>query len=399
MKRLLSLFLALVFTCSLCVPAIAVENTTSPYDVRSLEEYEQLLQSVSAQKKTPLSQFERFMHNLRNFVRFLTGQALLPDKSLAVDVDKEIEDMCNYLFENSGLDVMKILTNVPECNHLAELTVKTFGIDTEQLRKELYQKSDEYWAAGDTLKGSLYLFMGTYFSIIDKCDVTAKQTKNPDVFQVCLVVHFRDGGTREMLPGLYINRVTGEAFGVNDRGMISTGFNCNIYDLLVYAPVNAWMRQYGFCFFYDYFCYTSPDWMWAYVTRRFKFDYDGKEWMIQVWKGHYLITNGGEIGVYNRDSKKVGTYYDCVGNEDMLVLSMKISHGEEEILNLPSAKHWWINGFKMSRTQYEPETLTMDATVTLKDEAMLEAFCEAIDKEYHHDVRYTVEDLTVHFVW
>ena len=398
MKRLLSLLLALILSCSVCLPAFAADSAMPDYSVGSLEEYEQLLESVCAQKSST-SRFDVFLHNLRNLIRFLTGQALLPDKSLAVDVDEEVAQMCEYICENSGLDIMKILTSIPECNHLAELTVKVFGINTEEMRRQMYQKADDLWREGDHAKSSLYLLLGTYFSIIDKCEITTKATKNPDVFQVYLRIHFRDGGTRELFPGIYINRVTGEAYGVDNRGLVSTGFNCDIYDLLVYAPVNAWMRQYGFCLFYDFFCYTSPDWMWNYVTRRFKFDYDGREWMIQIWKGNYLVTNGGEIGVYNRDSRKVGSYYDCVGDADMLEMSMKILHGEEEILSLDPARHWWINGFKMGWELYDPDSLTMDATITLKDAQMCEAFCNAIDNNYRHDVRYTVEDLTVHLVW
>ena len=159
------------------------------------------------------------------------------------------------------------------------------------------------------------------------------------------------------------------------------------------------MRDFGFCFFYDFFCYISPNWMWHYTTRRFKFNYAGKEWIIQIWKGSYLITNGGEIGLYNRPPEKFGSYYDCASDEDLLEMSMTISHGSDVLFSLDPVQHWWLNGFKMSKEQYRPSELTMDAKIVMRDEEMLRAFCKAIDRNYRRDVSYTVEDLTVHILW
>jgi hypothetical protein len=136
-----------------------------------------------------------------------------------------------------------------------------------------------------------------------------------------------------------------------------------------------------------------------YVTRRFKFSCGDRDWMIQIWKGSYLFTNGGEVGLYNREKGKVGTYYDSAGDEDMLVMSLTVLHGEETIVSRPAQRHWWVDGFRLQKDIYAPYSLTLRASIEMKDEQMRDAFCKAIDRNYRHDVTYTTDGLTVYLEW
>ena len=398
-KQFLALCLSLVLVCSTLLFPHANAEETEPQDisVSTVEEYEQMVET-QAQKNSTVG-FYRFLRTIRFLFRALTGQLIFPDRNFDVTLDETLSEYCAYICENSGLDIPRILTSLPDSSKPAELITKVFGIDTAEMRDEMYAKRDALYDEGDPVKAEIYHLIGAYFSIMDKCEITAVPTEEANVCQVQLLVTFRDGSTEVLYPGIFINSVTGEAYNRDGQGLIDLGFNCSIYDLLVYTPVNVWMRQFGFCFFYDFFCYTSPDWMWDYTTRRFKFDYDGKEWMIQAWKGHYLCTNGGEIGIYNRDKSKIGSYYDCVSDEEMLEMTMTVSHAGEELFTVGPKMHWWITGFKIGPTLYDPESLTMNGSIVMKDEAMLTAFCAAIDHNYRHDVTYRVDGLTVYLDW
>lgn len=396
-KKGIALLLAALTVFSLWLPAAAVPKKQEAPEMTSVQEYEAFVRS--AQERSAAPGFYRFLRAARFLIRLMTGQALLPDRNFDVTIDPLIDKYCAYIAANSDLDVSRILTNLPDTSMPAELTVKVFGINTTEMRAEMYAKRDKLWGEGKYAQSMIYYFLGAYFSIMDRCDVTAVPTDEENVHEVVLYLTYRDGTQEVLHPGIFINDETGECYNRDGKGMVESGFNCSIYDLLVYAPVNAWMRDFGFCVWYDLMCYVSPDWMWNYTTRRFKFDYDGREWMIQVWKGSYLITNGGEIGVYNRDKQKIGSYYDCVGDEDMLEMSMTISHGDEVLVDLPAAQHWWINGFKMGYVRYKPSALTMRATIVMRDEAMRDAFCKAIDRNWRHDVKYTTDGLAVHLDW
>ncbi|MBQ7541182.1 MAG: DUF4474 domain-containing protein [Clostridia bacterium] len=397
-KRLLALLLAAILTVGVCLPAAAAPSFPQDApDMVSIEQYRSFVQAQSEKSAGP--GFYRFLRTARFIIRLMTGQLLLPDRNFDVRMDPLLDNYCAYIAANSDLDITRILTNLPDTSLPAELAVKVFRIDTEQMRRKMYEKRDKLWGEGKEAEAMIYYFLGAYYSVMKSCDVTAVTTDEENVIEVVLYLTYRDGEREDVHPGIFINTVTNEAYNRDGKGIVETGFNCSIYELLVYAPVNAWMRDYGFCFGYDLACYLSPNWMWNYTTRRFKFKYDDREWMIQIWKGSYLVTNGGEIGVYNRDKKKIGTHYDCVGDEDMLEMSMSVSHGDEELFSLPAARHWWINGFKMDKVRYAPSSLTMRASIVLRDEEMLGAFLKAVDRNYRHDVHYTVDGLTAYLTW
>lgn len=169
--------------------------------------------------------------------------------------------------------------------------------------------------------------------------------------------------------------------------------------MMTYATVNCWMRNFGFCVFYDIAANSMPI-FFKYDTRRFHFDYDGLEWLIQIQKGNYLVANGGEVGLYNRSpDKKFGTYYDCASDDQMLEMSLQIYAGDNLIVNQPPQLHWWVNGFALNKTMYLPSSLTMKFSIVMPDAEMLHAFCKSIERNYMGDVSYTVEGQTIYVVW
>ena len=121
--------------------------------------------------------------------------------------------------------------------------------------------------------------------------------------------------------------------------------------------------------------------------------------MIQIWKGNYVVSNGAEVGIYTREPGSFGSYYNCANDEQMMNMSMKLYHGEELILERSEQLHWWLTGFKVTDILYPARSQTLDFTIEMKDEAMLEAFCNAIDNHYRHDMKYTVDGLKVNVIW
>ena len=122
--------------------------------------------------------------------------------------------------------------------------------------------------------------------------------------------------------------------------------------------------------------------------------------MIQIWKGNYLmITNGGELGVYNREKWRFGTYYDCAKDEELMDMTMELSHGDEVLFTVGPEKHWWLTGFKAGKTLYLPDTLTLRFSIDFPNAEMRKAFTDAVDRHILHDVRYTLNGNTVSAVW
>lgn len=344
----------------------------------------------------PIIATSTIFKSIRYVIYFLTGHFLYgPPKNFEVSVSDDIVELCDYMKDNSSLDLYKILTNLPDTSDTAKVIGKVFHIDTKEYRAEMYEKRDEFNEQGDWLKANLCWLVGAYMAGIEKADVYTVPYE--DVHQVELLVTYSDGTTEIFHPEIYINFETGECFGNDERGMIGSGFNTNVYDMFVYAPMYCWMRDFGFCVEYDLLCYMLP--MYRYRTRRFKFSYDDRDWMIQCWKGNYMCTNGGEVGIYNREKGNFGSYYDVITDDELMPMSLQVLHGDDMIVNVEETPHWWVNGFKLTSTLYHPMSMTEIFTITFPDETMRDAFTQAVDKNMYHDVSYTVDGLKVTCTW
>ncbi|MBR2731610.1 MAG: DUF4474 domain-containing protein [Clostridia bacterium] len=123
---------------------------------------------------------------------------------------------------------------------------------------------------------------------------------------------------------------------------------------------------------------------------RIRFPYEGKDWMIQLWKGQYgFLFVGAEIGVYTAPE---GTYtgaagdinhYSAAGKSDWLKMSLdcywaKNNNGSyRKIFSRPYDYYWWATGFVPGQlTKYtSPRTeLKVKGRITFKSGAMANLF-------------------------
>ena len=123
---------------------------------------------------------------------------------------------------------------------------------------------------------------------------------------------------------------------------------------------------------------------------RIRFNYGGKDWMIQFWKGQYgFLLVGAEIGVYTAPG---GTYtgdtsgvnhYSCAAQEDWLNMQLdcywsKNNNGHyEKIFTREYGKYWWATGFvKGQLTKYTiPKSeLKVKGRITFKSTEMANLF-------------------------
>ena len=127
---------------------------------------------------------------------------------------------------------------------------------------------------------------------------------------------------------------------------------------------------------------------------RIHFDYAGKEWMIQFWKGQYgWLFVGAEIGVY---TAPLGTYstepgavnhFNCAAQEDWLKIQLDCYFSENDdghykkIFTRKYDYYWWATGFVPGQlTNYTiPKTeLKTKNRITFKSTAMADAFVQEL---------------------
>ena len=336
------------------------------------------------------------------YVKFiLTGRIIGgAPRHFDVTMDEDVIAVCKAISDQSALDVYKLFTNLPDMSDPARFAGNVLKLDTAQYKADLYAARQKYYSEGNEALANICWLMGAYIGGIESAEIHLEPLNDPaypGCSEIILDVHFMDGTVEVFHPEIYIDPETGECFGPDEKGMLRIGFNCNANDALVYAPMYCWMKDFGFCVEYDMLCYVLP--MYCYNTRRFRFDYDGREWMVQIWKGNYMITNGGEVGIYNRPAGSFGTFYNVVDDSERMPMSLQISHDGELLVDIPEQTHWWVNGFKLGRRLYSPHTLQMTFTITFPNEEMMNAFTASVSRNFFHDVTYETDGLKVTLEW
>lgn len=179
------------------------------------------------------------------------------------------------------------------------------------------------------------------------------------------------------------------------------GFMYEPHQDIFFSIMNGWQRGFGYCRLYDE---ASAPLSMIIDCEPICFEYDGKRWMIEFWKGQYGMNSGGEVGIYYATGPNLnipgvfnGTFYYCIKDDDRINMSFAIRKNGN-LLFARSGYHWWLTGFKLGEFS-KPSELTMDVMMDLYDKQMTNAFVAALKKVGYKQEEYTVQGrrVYVHF--
>ena len=157
---------------------------------------------------------------------------------------------------------------------------------------------------------------------------------------------------------------------------------------------NCWQYGYGYNEVYD----QAAGFAVMFIDKvRIRFDYDGKAYMIQLWKGQYgWVFVGAEIGVYTTNEFKTAeinqtdiNHYQCADKSDWLNMSMDVfwdsdKNGTyEKLFSRPYTKYWWCTGFKfgtLNRFSSPITELIMKARITFKTATQASLFTSGMKR-------------------
>ena len=190
--------------------------------------------------------------------------------------------------------------------------------------------------------------------------------------------------------------------GLNDvaksvgQVILAAGFRYDKEQGIFYSESESWQRNFGFTPIYDAAAAFTGMY---YDTMRIKFNYGGRDWMFQLWKGRYGITTGAEMGVYNKNPETDIEFYACAENEDKVTMSFALYNGDELFMTRGPEPHWWLTGFKLFQ-MIGPQNLTMHATFFMEDSGMADALEESLkDLGFKKDINYQRLGLTMTIIW
>lgn len=206
------------------------------------------------------------------------------------------------------------------------------------------------------------------------------------------------GKSHSIYMGMYYDEANQLIIGRDQQGAFALGFDFDLQKRMMFSSYNGWERNMGFCRLYDR---IAPAAGVFYKTHRINFEYAGQDWMVQIWKGiYFLVGSGAEIGIYNKPQSRTLAYYDCIEDDDMLEMSIRLRKGEQLLLERAPQKHWWMNGVVLSDGLYPPKALTLEGSIRFEDEGMKAAFLVPFEQLCAQEgITYNIDGGLVSFVW
>lgn len=123
----------------------------------------------------------------------------------------------------------------------------------------------------------------------------------------------------------------------NDE-LYPSGFAYDPQNDIFYSLKDAWQRQYGYRKAYDE---IAPYFNMIIDSEPIKFWYNGRYWMIEIWKGQYGLATGAEVGIYVSDD---GRNYRCATDEEEITMGFVLMKNNEVIVQRYE-RHWWLTAF------------------------------------------------------
>lgn len=194
-----------------------------------------------------------------------------------------------------------------------------------------------------------------------------------------------------------IERTLYEKFTSLNERIEPLGFVYEPKQDIFYSAMNGWQRQFGYCRLYDE---AAAPLNMIIDCEPIYFEYQGREWLIEFWKGQYGMTTGAEVGIYVSNGPDLnipgifnGTFYDTVGDEENLRISISLWKKDKHLFSRREV-HWWLTGFIVGEYS-SPKELTMEIEITFRTMSMCLAFIEGLKNTGYSNNEIHVHNNTV----
>lgn len=182
-----------------------------------------------------------------------------------------------------------------------------------------------------------------------------------------------------------------------NRDLLPFGFLYDEKQDIIYSAMNPWQRELGYCKLYDDAALTMN---MAIQCEPVYFYYDNRRWMIELWKGQYGMTTGGEVGIYVTDKDDIsipgvfeGPFFECAKEEERIPIQFLL-YRKNKLLIEREGLHWWLTGFSVGKFT-KPWQLSMDIRLTFPNRGMLSAFVHGLQHAGYRRDDYAVYRNTV----
>lgn len=141
---------------------------------------------------------------------------------------------------------------------------------------------------------------------------------------------------------------------------------------------DAWQRETGYTSLFDR---AAALFNMVFDSLPVYFNYGGRTWLIELWKGQYGINTGAETGIYYAKriipKEELSTaHFQAVEDKDMLSVSMSLET-QERLISHTAKKTWWLTSFSMGMFS-KPSQLCLTTCLCFPNCDMMYSFLNAL---------------------
>lgn len=142
--------------------------------------------------------------------------------------------------------------------------------------------------------------------------------------------------------------------------------------------IDAWQRKSGYEALFDK---AAAHFHMIFDAYPVYFDYEGRTWLIEFWKGQYGINTGAEVGVYYADrivpeEEREKEHFQAVSDEEMPLISYCLERKKKGMYCM-KWHHWWLASFRMGEFS-RPKDLQLMTVITFPNPQLAESFYEGV---------------------
>lgn len=161
---------------------------------------------------------------------------------------------------------------------------------------------------------------------------------------------------------------------------------------------DAWQRNAGYTALFDR---AALHFDMFFDALPIYFNYHGRTWLIELWKGQYGINTGAEVGIYYADRILKKEEYDtahfqAVDDRDRMNVTYTLLHGSHPLATV-SGLTWWLTVFFVGMFS-RPSQLAMDCILCFPNGEMQDCFTAAL-RQTAPNVRFHCHGCKVHLYY
>ncbi|MDR2647746.1 MAG: DUF4474 domain-containing protein [Oscillospiraceae bacterium] len=346
--------------------------------------------------------YQAKMEEMRTIQR-ITTLGISPPPAMEITYDPIMGGIFDDMKELSGFDFKLVAADFPDIYYYNRWLYAIMPNQLNGLGDYMIAKGDAYDLEGNGELKALYRLFGSMVAMPKKAHIMVVPLEGggENEYEVHIKQTYGDGSTAVLDTSIRYNAESGELWDV--PGISAIGFDFNTKQNYVHsAESNPFQRILGYTKLYDDLLLQTTD-MVNVETVRFKFPYQGKNWMLQLWKGRYFITSAGEVGLYNMPTDRLVEFYDAAADNERVPMSFKLKAVgvDAPLIDQSQVNHWWMTGFALRKYTYLPDKLTLSTIITVPDEEFRDGLIAALDgqKKAHSDLVYTVDGNTIKIAW